>query len=164
MAKENEPVTKSAEGVVITRIFDAPVSLVWKAWTDPKHVMRWWGPKNFNGPVAKINLQVGGKYHFCMRSAEGQEFWSTGTYREIIPLKKIVYTDSFADEKGNVVPAATYGMEGVPDEMRVTLMFEDLGGKTRFTLRHEGLPAGEMSEMTIAGWNESLDKLASTLN
>ena len=149
--------------VVVNRIFNAPVELVWKAWTNPQHLMRWWGPKTFTSPACKIDFRVGGKYHFCMRSPEGQDIWSTGIYREIVPLKKIVWTDSFADEKGNVVSANHYGMGDLPMEFEVTITFEDQGGKTKFSLRHRGLPAGEMIEMTQLGWNESLDKLAESL-
>jgi uncharacterized protein YndB with AHSA1/START domain len=96
-----------------------------------------------------------------MRSPEGQDIWGIGVYREIVPLERIVCTDSFADEKGNVVPATHYGMsDDIPHEMLITVTFEDLAGKTRMTLRHEGLPAGEMSDGANAGWNESFDKLA----
>lgn len=154
----------AAKELVITRMFDAPRELVWKAWTDPNHVMRWWGPKNFTSPFCTIDLRVGGKYLFCMRSPEGQEFWSAGVYKEIVPPERLVWTDNFADKEGNVVPASAVGMPGDwPDELLVTLTFEDLGRKTKMTLVHEGLPAGEMTDMTSAGWNESLDKLAETL-
>lgn len=154
--KENE--------ILITRIFDAPRELVWKAWTDPEHVKRWWGPKNFTAPFVKMDFRVGGKYLYCMRSAEGQDYWGTGVYREIIPQEKIVATDSFADEKGNIVPASHYGMSGDwPLELLVTVTFEPQGNKTKFTLRHVGLPAGDMLKMTDEGWNESLDKFAATL-
>lgn len=154
----------AAKELVITRMFDAPRELVWKTWTDPNHVMRWWGPKNFTSPFCTIDLRVGGKYLFCMRSPEGQEFWSAGVYKEIVPPERLVWTDNFADKEGNVVPASAVGMPGDwPDELLVTLTFEDLGGKTKMTLVHEGLPAGEMTDMTSAGWNESLDKLAETL-
>ena len=99
-----------------------------------------------------------------MRSPEGQDFWSTGVYREIVAPSRLVCTDSFADEKGNVVPASHYGMSGEwPLELLVTVTFEEQGGKTRLTLRHVGLPAGEMSEQCEAGWNESFDKLAESL-
>lgn len=151
--------------ILITRIFDAPREVVWKAWTDPEHVKRWWGPKNFTAPFVKSDFRVGGKLLYCMRSAEGQEYWSTGVYREIIPLEKIVATDSFADEKGNIVPASHYGMAGDwPLELLVTVTFEEQGNKTKFTLRHAGLPAGEMLKMTNDGWNESLDKFAESLH
>lgn len=150
--------------LVITRDFDASPELVWKAWTDPEHIKLWWGPKNFTAPFSRIDLSVGGTYLLCMRSPEGQEYWTTGVYREIIPLKRIVYTDSFSDENGNVVSSSYYGLgEDFPLELLVTVSFEDMGGKTRMTLRHEGLPAGEIKDMTGTSWNESFDKLEESL-
>jgi uncharacterized protein YndB with AHSA1/START domain len=156
--------------LVITRIFDAPCELVWKAWTDPEHVKRWWGPKIFSCPAAEVDLRVGGKYLFCMRSNTGPEMWqkglwSTGVYKEIVPMEKIVCTDCFADEKGNVVPASHYDMEGdFPLEMLITVTFEKYqGNKTKMTLRHAGIPAGEHFKGANVGWNESLDKLAANL-
>ncbi|MFH1194328.1 MAG: SRPBCC domain-containing protein [bacterium] len=148
--------------LVITRVFDAPRESVWEAWTDPARTMQWWGPKNYTTPVSKIDLREGGKYLNCMRSAEGQDYWSTGTYKEIIPLEKIVCTDSFADENGNAVPASHYGMPGDewPMELLVKIELEDLNGKTKMTLTHSGIPAGELREMTGKSWNESFDKLA----
>lgn len=150
--------------LVITRTFDAPRELVWKAWTDAGMLKKWWGPKQFTCPVSKIDFRVDGKYLHCMRGPDGKDYWSTGVYKEIVALKKIVATDSFADENGTVVPATYYGMEGFPMELQVTLTFEEAGdGKTRMTLRHDGMPAGTDSEMASAGWNESLDKLAEAL-
>jgi uncharacterized protein YndB with AHSA1/START domain len=155
--KENE--------IVITRIFDAPRELVWKAWTDPEQMMRWWGPTHYTTPVCKMDFRVGGAYLYCMRSPEGQDFWATGVYREIVRPERIVYTDSFADEHGNVVPATYYGMDqDTPLELLVTVTFEEYErGKTRLTLRHSSLPAGEMSEGAQAGWNESFDRLSEIL-
>jgi len=150
--------------LVITRVFDAPRELLWKAWTDPERMMRWWGPKNFTSPVCEVDLRKGGKYLNCMRSPEGKDYWSTGVYKEIVPMERIVYTDSFADEKGNVVPASNYGLPGdFPLEMLVTVSFEEHNGKTEMTLQHVGIPAGRMSELTEAGWSESFDKLAESL-
>ncbi len=152
---------KNKNELTITRLFDAPREKVWKAWTDPKAVKKWWGPKYFTAPVSKIDLRVGGKYLSCMRGPDGKDYWSTGVYREIVPLERLVVTDSFADEKGNVVPASHYGMAGdFPLELLVTVTFEDLGGKTKMVLLHEGIPAGMMREMTETGWSESFDKLA----
>ena len=150
--------------VVITRIFDAPRELVWRAWTDPQQMMRWWGPPTFTTPVCSMDLRVGGKYLYCMQSPEGQQFWSTGIYREIAPPDLLVFTDSFADEQGNVVAASHYGMgDDFPLEMVVTVTLEAIDGQTKMTLRHEGLPAGEMGDMTMEGWNGSFDKLADSL-
>lgn len=149
--------------LIITREFDASLEHVWKAWTIPEMCMKWWGPKNFTCPTCKIDFKVGGKYLYCMRSPEGKDFWGTGTYKEIIPMKRIVYTDSFADENGNVVPATYYGMEVLPLELKVTVTFEEYKTKTKMTLTHIGIPAGTMFDMTKTGWNESFDKLAEIL-
>jgi len=155
---------KNKEEITISRVYDAPRELVWKAWTDPEHFKRWWGPKVFTTPFSKIDLRVGGKYLSCMRGPDGKDYWSTGVYREIVPNERIVLTDSFADEKGNIVPASHYGMTGDwPLEMLVTVTFEELGGKTKMILRHEGIPSGMMSELTEAGWSESFDKLADSI-
>src|SRR5687768_9701738 len=120
MAKNNLIGEREKQEIVITRIFDAPRELVWKAWTEPEHFKRWWGPKEYTCPFCEMDLRVGGKYLNCMRSPEGQEYWSTGVYREIIPMERLVFTDCFADEHGNVVPAAKHGMSpDFPLEMLV---------------------------------------------
>ena len=154
----------SEEVLVIERIFDAPRELVWKAWTEPERVMRWWGPKGFTSPVCKIDFRVGGTYLFCMRSPEGQDYWSTGVYREIVPLERIVASDSFADEKGNVVSPSDYGMSpDFPSEALITVTFEELGGKTKLTLQ-QSIPVALAEEAGAReGWNGSLDKLAESL-
>jgi uncharacterized protein YndB with AHSA1/START domain len=153
--------------VVITRIFDAPRELVWKAWTEPERVSHWWGPRVFTSPVNKIDLRVGGRYLSCMRSPDGHDFWSTGVYREIVPPERLVMFDSFADPEGNVVPASYYGMggEGWPLEMLVTVTLEAHGGKTKLTLTHSGavgISAADHDNMQ-QGWSESFDKLAEYL-
>ena len=168
MAERTDAPATAKEGVlVIERAFDAPRELVWKAWSDPELAKRWWGPKNFTSPAAEIDFRVGGKYLLAMQSPDfnnGEPIWSTGVYREIVPYERIVCTDCFADEKGNVVPATHYGMtEDFPLEMLVTVEFEEVGGKTKMTLRHEGLPAGDTLQGAGAGWNESFDKLAESL-
>ena len=79
-------------------------------------------------------------------------------------MERIVFTDSFADEQGNVVPVTYYGMSpDFPLEMLVTVTFEEQDGKTQMTLRHTGLPAGPESEGAHEGWSESFDKLAESL-
>ena len=156
MAEKNE--------LVITRIFDAPRERVWRAWTDPEEFMKWWGPKTFTAPSCEMDFRVGGKYLACMKDSKGKEYWNTGVFNEINAREKIVYTDSFADDKGNKVPGSYYGMgDDFPPEMTVTVLFEDQNGKTKMTLKHAGMPAGEMSKMASQGWNESFDKLEAIL-
>jgi len=152
------------QDLIIMRRFPAPRELVWQAWTEPERCKRWWGPKGFTTPFCTIDLRVGGTYLNCMRSPEGQNFWSTGVYREIVAPERIVCTDSFADADGRVVPAAHYGMSAdFPLELKITVTFEEDKGKTRLTLRHVGLPPGDDFDNCRAGWNESFDKLAEFL-
>lgn len=154
----------SEQDLFITRTFDAPRELVWKAWTDPEHVKRWWGPKGFTAPFCKIDLRVGGVFLCCMRSPDGKDYWNTGVYREIVKPERIVYTDSFADERGNVVPATHYGMSAdFPLEMLVTVTFEEHEGKTKLTLIHVGIPSGADQDGARQGWKESFDKFAEYL-
>lgn len=162
--KRDADTLPSGSDLVITRRFDASREVVWKAWTVEEAVKRWWGPKEHTAPSCTIDLRVDGKFLFCMRSPEGKEFWSTGTYREIVPLERLVYSDSFADEEGNIVPASYYGMDDeTASEMLVTVTLAEQGGQTEMTLRHTGLPAGSMGEMAEQGWKESIDKLALSL-
>jgi uncharacterized protein YndB with AHSA1/START domain len=148
----------------IARVFGAPRELVWKAWTLPEYVMRWWGPEGFTSPLCTIDLSVGGRYLYCMRSPDGQDFWSTGVFHEIDPPARLVVTDSFADEKGNVVPASHYGMSGDwPTEVRITVTFKERRGRTTLSLQYERTPPEEMAGPMVAGWNQSLDKLAAVL-
>jgi uncharacterized protein YndB with AHSA1/START domain len=151
--------TATAEALVINRTFNASAAEVFKAWTTPELVKKWWGPKGFTGPVANIDFREGGTCHLCMRTPEGQDLWSRGSYQEIIPNKKIVVTDSFADEKGNIIPASQVGMPGEwPLELLVTITLEESAGKTEMTIKHEGLPKEVINDCRT-GWNESFDKM-----
>jgi uncharacterized protein YndB with AHSA1/START domain len=149
--------------LIITRIIDAPRKRVFKAWTNPDDVKQWWGPKNFTSSSAMINLRVGGTYLLDMRGPDGKDYWSTGTYREVVVPERVVSMDSFADEKGNIVPASHYGLSAdYPLETMLTVTFEEVNGRTKVTIDHSGAPASDsMNEKQ--GWNESLDKLADML-
>ena len=165
MVETNSSKKEQEQRVLITRIFDAPRESVWKAWTDCERLMRWWGPKDFTTPLCKIDLRPGGDFQNCMRSPEGRDYCGKGTYREIVPLERIVCTDSFADKEGNIVPATYYGMSADYHlEMLVTVTFEEIEGKTKLTLQHTlgPVPASE-HDLCQQGWSESLDKLAGYL-
>ena len=153
------------ERMVITRIFDAPRELVWKAWTDPQYVMQWWGPKGFTAPVCKIDFRVGGKFLCCMRSPDGQEGWNAGEYHEIVPYERIVSSMYFSDPDGNKIDPAQLGIEheAIEDARDVTL-FEDLGdGRTKLTfIGNEPMESAKNSGQ-LEGWNQILDKLAAAV-
>ena len=129
-------------------------------------IKAWWGPKTFTTPVAEIDLRVGGKYLTCMRSADGQDFWSTGIYKVVDPPAKLVMTDSFADEKGNVVSADYYGMNpDFPLEGLDTVVFEEKDGRSTFTLTYSAesaVPESDIKDMQN-GWLEMFDKLEAKL-
>jgi uncharacterized protein YndB with AHSA1/START domain len=163
VAKNSDPTTTSDQ-IVITRVFDAPRDLVWKAWTEPERLMRWWAPQGFTTPVCTVDLRPGGVFHYCMRSPEGQDIWGIAVYREIVESERIVYTDAFADAEGNPVPPAHYGMSsGHPPETLVTVTFAERGGKTTLTLLHSIPESVEEREGTQQGWIEMLDRLAQEL-
>jgi uncharacterized protein YndB with AHSA1/START domain len=98
-----------------------------------------------------------------MHSPEGKDFYSAGEFKEIVPMKKIVYTDSFADENGKVIPASAYGMPGNwPMELTTTITFEDMNGKTKMTWDEPGVPEESMKDAREGG-EQTLDKLADVL-
>ena len=126
--------------------------------------MRWYGPAGFTMPACEIDFRVGGRHLWGLRSPDGWAYWTTGVYREIVPFERFVATDTLADEHGNVVPAAHYGMGGdAPMETLITVTFEDLGGKTKITLRQAGWADDSMAAGAAGGWNQAFDKLSSTL-
>ncbi len=153
------------ERMVITRVFDAPRELVWKAWTDPNYVMQWWGPKGFTAPACKMDFRVGGKFSCCMRSPDGQEFWNGGEYHEIVPYEKIVSSMYFSDAKGNKVEPAEYGIEHEAIEGAYdTTLFEDLGnGQTKLTFIGNEPMEDATKSGQVEGWKEILDKVATVV-
>ena len=158
--KVNEP-----ERMVVTRVFDAPRELVWKAWTEPKYVMQWWGPKGFTCPACEIDFRVGGKSLLCMKTPDGQEGWNAVEYHEIVLHEKIVSSMYFSDSKGNKIEPEELGIEdaAIDGAYDVTL-FEDLGnGQTRLTLVGNE-PMGSAKESgQFEGWVETLDKIAAVV-
>ncbi len=153
------------ERMVITRIFNAPRELVWKAWTDPKYVMQWWGPKGFTAPVCKMDFRVGGKFLCCMRTPDGQDFWNAGEYHEIVLHEKIVSSMYFSDSEGNKVEPEQYGIEHESIEGAYdTTLFEDLGdGRTKLTFIGNEPMKDATESGQVEGWNQILDKVATVV-
>ena len=155
----------ATERMVVTRVFNAPRELVWKAWTDPIYVMQWWGPAGFTAPVCRMDFRVGGKFLCCMQAPDGQEFWNAGEYHEIVLHEKIVSSMYFSDANGNKVEPEHYGIEHEAIEgAHDVITFEDLGdGQTRLTfVGNETMEAARNSGQ-IEGWHQILDKFAAVL-
>jgi uncharacterized protein YndB with AHSA1/START domain len=153
------------ERMVVTRVFDAPRELVWKAWTEPKYVMQWWGPKGFTAPVCKMDFRVGGKFLYCMRAPDGQEYWNGGEYHEIVPHEKIVSSMYFSDSKGNRVEPEQYGIEHEAIEnVHDVILFEDIGnGQTKLTFIGNETMQNAMKSGQLEGTKQILDKLAAVV-
>ena len=147
--------------LVTTRIFDAPRELVFKVWTEPEHITQWWGPKGFTTRVTELDLRLGGAWRYIMTSPNGTEYPIKGIFREVIPPERIVTQDEFDAGYEQVVKA------DLPPGMVTTVIFEDLNGKTKLTLRMTHASTEDRrkhEEMgVIAGWNSSFDRLEKCL-
>ena len=135
--------------LVITRIFDAPRQLVWKAWTDPEHAKAW-GPKGFTTPEREMDFRPGGAWHAVMVSPWGEVFRQHGVVREVVPLERLVFTFVWDESPEN--------------EMLVSVTFADRGAKTEMTFRQTGLVSAASRDGHEVGWNEAFDRLAELLD
>ncbi len=159
----------SAREFVITRIFDAPRALVWKAFTEPERMKHWWGPKGFTVIAANMDLRPGGTYHYCMRAPDGRTMWGRFVYREIVRAERMVLVNAFSDEAGNI---ARHPMSPTwPLQMLSTLLFAEQDRRTALTIKWSPLDADETERATFAGahqgmqqgWTGTLDQLAEYL-
>ncbi|HEX6013511.1 MAG TPA: SRPBCC domain-containing protein [Geminicoccaceae bacterium] len=152
MTARDGAVTEPAERVLeITRVFDAPPSLVFKAWTDPAHAARWAGPRGFTATHLKGDVRPGGAWRTCLRRDEdGEELWQGGTYREVVEPERLVFTFAWDGEDGR---------RG--HETLVTVTFaEHQGGKTRMTFRQAVFESVGQRDGHQGGWNSAFDRLA----
>jgi uncharacterized protein YndB with AHSA1/START domain len=151
--------------MVITRAFDAPVERVWRAWTEPEQVMRWWGPTGFTAPVARMDVREGGTSLVAMRSPQGQDFYNTWTYRKVEPGRRLEFVSRFADEAGDQRDPAELGLPAeIPGEVPHTLTFTAVGdGRTELTVTEYGYPSAQIADFSRAGMEQVLDKLAVSL-
>lgn len=152
-AERSEPAVETEERVLIlSRIFDAPRSLVFKVWTQPEHLARWWGPHGYTVISYKADVQPGGTFRFGIRSPEGTEHWAHGVYREVIAPERLVFTTAWEHP------------DGTPKhETQVTLTFADKDDKTKLTLRQAVFESVTARDLHRGGWSSTLDLLAEYL-
>ena len=139
--------------VLLTRTIDAPRKLVFEAWTDPKHMAQWWGPKGFTNPVCEIDARPGGAIRIHMRGPDGSVYPMTGTFREVLPPKRLVFT------------AVAEDLDGNPHlEALTTATFEEEGGRTKVTVQASAVGLSPLAPQMLAGmdagWTQSLERLA----
>jgi uncharacterized protein YndB with AHSA1/START domain len=151
--------------LVVTRVFDAHLEQVWKAWSEPKYVMQWWGPTGFTCPLAEMDFREGGTSLVCMRAPKefgGQYLYNTWTYRKIVPMQRIEYILNFTDKEGKAFDPVEMGMPaGIPKEVRNVNIFKDLGnGKTEMTITEYSYTSDQAHDLSKAGLEQCLDKKA----
>ncbi len=147
----------AAPALVLSRVFDAPRDLVFKAWTDPRHVAQWWGPNGFTNPVCELDVRPGGAIRIDMRGPDGIVYPMKGVFHEIVEPERLVFTSSAVeDEKGH--PQLV---------VRFTVTFDEHNGKTKLTVRAVVVTSGPAAAGALAGmeqgWTEMLDRLAEEL-
>ena len=147
--------------LTMIRIFDAPRKLLWRAWTDQKIVTIWWGPKGVTKPTCEVDARKGGKINIVMLAGKemgnlaGQEWPMTGTFEEVSPPDRLVYTANALEDKSKTLL-----------ETRITVTFDEIRGKTKLTVhillaKSSDTPKAKFAIQGMeAGWTQSLDKLA----
>ncbi len=135
--------------LVVTRIIDAPRGLVFKAWTQPEHIARWWGPQGYTTIHCDMDIRVGGAYRFGMRSPEGKEHWKRGVFRDIVEPERVVFSFAWEDTRGE--PG---------HELLTTVTFEAVGEKTRLTLRQGVFETREGRDGHVSGWTSCFERFA----
>jgi uncharacterized protein YndB with AHSA1/START domain len=131
----------------MTRVFDAPRSLVFEAWTKSEHLVHWWGRKTFTMPFCEMDVRPGGVFRFCMRSPAGRDYWVQGVYREIIEPERIVFTYALENEE-------------LDHEALLTATFAEHDGKTTLTLEQSLFDVAKARPRAQGGWIEGLERLA----
>lgn len=173
MPAKNDPAPDlTGDDFVIQRVFDAPRELVFAAWTDPVHLSKWWGPHAFTIPVCQLDLRPGGAYRIVMRHTDGVDYPIKGVFREIIRPQRLVMTMDVSEHPPQwhdlVKPNRAKDDTNPAGELLTTVTFDDLGGKTKLTIRQQfqsKAVADAMKKMGMnEGWSQSLDRLRELLS
>jgi uncharacterized protein YndB with AHSA1/START domain len=150
-----EATTRRAErtlpSLVMSRVFDAPIDLMFRVWTEPEHMLRWWAPHDFTVPHAEFDARPGGRLRIDFRSPDGFVFANYGDVKEVSPPHRLVFTTEYR-EGGKLMVVSL-----------VTATFESEGQKTRVTIRADVTFAEPEAAASLAGmeegWNQQIDKL-----
>lgn len=153
MAAATDIVLEYLPDLTFTRIFDAPRELVFRAWTDARHVAAWWGPRGFSNPVCEVDPRPGGRFVVHMQGPDGTIYPGSGVFLEVQAPEKLIFTSTFEDGYGRVLIDALN-----------TVSFEDLSGRTRLTLNARVVNAAPEAARNLAGmeegWTQSLERLS----
>src|SRR5258708_7533074 len=164
------PSSLAGAGFVIPREFDAPRELVWRVWTEPKHMAQWWGPRLMTNPVCELDVRPGGAYRIVMRSPEGTDYPIRGVFREVAPPARLVLAMDCSEHPATwhqmVKPGCKPG-ENPAGTLLTTVTFEEIGGKTILTIQTRfdspAIAAAMVKMVMTEGWSQSLDRPAELL-
>lgn len=157
--------TTGVNQVHIEITINAPIDRVFRAWTDPKKLMKWYAPDGCTILFKKLEIKTGGRFHSCISNPEYGDCWCIGEYREIISNSKLVFTMINADEYGNPVNPADVGMDkNWPMETLVTVTFTPDNGKTKLQLRQTVSEALAKKTGAHPSWLQMIDKMQRLLN
>lgn len=141
--------------LVMSRVFDAPRDVVFRAFATAEALAQWWGPRGWTLSANNLDFRPGGTWHYCMRGPDGEESWGLSTYSEILQGERIVHTDAFSNAEGTVA-------EGMP-QMQITIEFTDEDGRTRVTSRTEFPSRDGLKQVldmgVVQGATETWDRL-----
>ncbi len=150
------PTANEKQELVLTRVFDAPREVVFEAWTDPRHLVQWWGPKGFTNPVCEADARPGGAIRVHMRAPDGTVYPMTGVFDEVVRPERLVFTSSPLDAQGNPM-----------FEVLTTVTFAEQGQKTKLTLQATVVKLTDAAAPYLQGmemgWTQSLERLAEHL-
>ena len=160
-------VTDTSLNMVCTRVFDAPIAAVWKAWSDGDQVMKWWGPSGFTSPLCKMDFREGGSTLVCMRAPKefgGMDMYNTWNYQKIVPMQRIEYIFIFCDKDGNKLDPAAMGLPpGIPKEIPHVVTFKAISDtKTEMTVTEYGYTSEQTVAISKAGMEQCIDKMAAS--
>jgi uncharacterized protein YndB with AHSA1/START domain len=169
MSAETHKVETQEYTMTTTHLFDAPLDALWRAWSDAEQVMRWWGPTGFTSPICKMDFREGGTTLVCMAApAEygGQEMYNTWSYSRIVPQERIEFASRFSDAEGKVLDPAQLGLPpGIPMSVPHVITFKEVGGgKTELTVTEYGYTNAEITQISKAGMDQCLEKMAASLS
>lgn len=162
MLEKRSHLTDSAEDrtICIERTFDAPRELVFDAWTNPKHLLRWFAPGSCSLRFVNIDVRRGGTFHSCISDPSFGDCWCVGTYQEISRPERLVFTMAVADRHGNKVASSDAGHDSQwPPETTLVVTFDDVDGKTRLTLRQNVSETLARKTGAYPSWLSMLDRL-----
>ena len=154
-SKSTDAASTADREIVITRLLDAPRALVFKAWTDPKHITQWWGPNGFTNTIHSMDVRPGGTWRFIMHGPDGVDYPNRIVYSEVVEPDRLVYAHG-SDQEND------------PEQFHVIVTFDDENGKTRLTMRSLFGSAAQCDKVVneygaIEGGKQTVNRLAQHL-